>query len=187
MLMNHKALSTNLTWVLEALHGKLDIKRHSPSIFYLSVTSHINCIATRWLINIIYLTACAFIRSWWRCTFEWCHLWRWIKTKIENYVIIASLKSETMGKLNPKFVSFDIKDTRLGFENVCWIARDVNKSSLQCYSVLSTIAQVLRKISSKILASLFLLPHLSKTFESYQRVKIYTYSVNELGLKKFSQ
>ena len=51
-------------------------------------------------------------------------------------------------------------------------------SSLQCYSVHSIIAQVLRKMSLKILAFLFFMPHLSQTFESYQRVKIYTYSVN---------
>ena len=54
-------------------------------------------------------------------------------------------------------------------------------SSLQCYSVLSTIAQVLRKMSLKILASCFLMPYLSQTFESYMRVRIYTYSVNDLG------
>ena len=29
------------------------------------------------------------------------------------------------------------------------------------------------------------MPHLSQTFESYQRVKIYTYSVNDLGLNNF--
>ena len=29
------------------------------------------------------------------------------------------------------------------------------------------------------------MPYLSQTFESYQRVKIYTYSVNDLGLKNF--
>ena len=29
------------------------------------------------------------------------------------------------------------------------------------------------------------MPYLSQTFESYQRVKIYTYSVNNLGLKIF--
>ena len=65
----------------------------------LSVTSHINCIVARCLINATYLTACVFMRSWWRCTFEWRRLWRWIITKIENNVIIASFKSETMGKL----------------------------------------------------------------------------------------
>ena len=31
------------------------------------------------------------------------------------------------------------------------------------------------------------MPYLSQTFESYQRVRIYTYSVNDLGLKKFVQ
>ena len=30
---------------------------------YLSVTSHINCIVARCLINVVYLMACAFIRS----------------------------------------------------------------------------------------------------------------------------
>ena len=35
----------------------------------LSVTSHINCSVKRCLINVVYLTACALIRSWWRCTF----------------------------------------------------------------------------------------------------------------------
>ena len=42
--------------------------------------------------------------------------------KIENYVIIASLKSETMGKLInriPGVASFDIKSTKLGFVNAC--------------------------------------------------------------------
>ena len=29
------------------------------------------------------------------------------------------------------------------------------------------------------------MPFLSQTFESYQRVEIYTYSVNDLGLKNF--
>ena len=62
-----------------------------------------------------------------------------------------------------------------------------DKSSLQCYGVLSTIAQVLRKMSLKILASGFLMPHLSQTFDSYQSVKIYTYNVNNLGLKKSLQ
>ena len=31
------------------------------------------------------------------------------------------------------------------------------------------------------------MPYLSQTFELYQRVRIYTYSVNDLGLKKFVQ
>ena len=29
------------------------------------------------------------------------------------------------------------------------------------------------------------MPYLLQTFESYQSVKIYAYSVNDLGLKKF--
>ena len=32
-------------------------------------TSHINSFAARCLINVVYLKACAFIRSWWRCLF----------------------------------------------------------------------------------------------------------------------
>ena len=31
------------------------------------------------------------------------------------------------------------------------------------------------------------MPYLSQTLESYQRIKIYTYSVNDFGLKKFLQ
>ena len=38
------------------------VKTLKPDIF-LSVTSHINCIVARCLINIVYLTVCAFIRS----------------------------------------------------------------------------------------------------------------------------
>ena len=59
--------------------------------------------------------------------------------------------------------------------------------SLQCYSVLSTIAHILKKMSLKILASIFLNHHLSQTIESYQKVKVYrsTYSVNDLGLENF--
>ena len=37
----------------------------------------------------------------------------------------------------------------------------------------------------KILASGFLMPYLSKTFESYMCVKIYKNSVNDLDLKNF--
>ena len=41
--------------------------------------------------------------------------------KLKNYVIIACLKSETMGKLIHKIpgLHLDIKFTRLGFENAC--------------------------------------------------------------------
>ena len=35
----------------------------------LSITSHIHCIAAHCLINFVFLTAYAFFRSWWRCTF----------------------------------------------------------------------------------------------------------------------
>ena len=41
------------------------------------------------------------------------------------------------------------------------------------------------KTNLKILASWFLMHYSSKTFEAYQRIKIYTYSVNGLDLKKF--
>ena len=43
--------------------------------------------------------------------------------KNENYVIITSLKSETMGKLINRIpgscLTVDIKFTRLSFENAC--------------------------------------------------------------------
>ena len=44
-------------------------------------------------------------------------------TNNENYVIITSLKSETMGKLMNRIpalrLTVDIKSTRLSFENAC--------------------------------------------------------------------
>ena len=67
--------------------------------WFLSVTSHINWYVAWCLINVVYLTACAFIRSWWRCTFWMTSLMTMNQHKIENNVIIAHLKSETMGKL----------------------------------------------------------------------------------------
>ena len=51
------------------------------------------------LINIGFLTACVFIRSWWRCTFWMTSPMTLNPHKIDNNVIIASLKSEPMGKL----------------------------------------------------------------------------------------
>ena len=55
------------------------------------------------------------------CTFWMTSLMRWINTKIENYVIIASLKSETMRKLINRIPA------SLGFENACWIARQASR------------------------------------------------------------
>ena len=57
-MLNRSASLAMSTSILKALPGKLDIKRHSPSILYLSVTSHINCIVYVDLINVAYLTAC---------------------------------------------------------------------------------------------------------------------------------
>ena len=56
--------------------------------------------------------------------------------EIQNYVIIASLKSDTMGKL--MFVSFDIQFTRLGVENACCIDRPAS----QCQQAFSKPCQV---------------------------------------------
>ena len=62
------------------------------------------------------------------------------------------------------------------------------KTSLQCYSVLSTIAQVLRKMSLKILASLFLCLIYHRPLNQTRGLKyIHTYSVNDLGLKNSLQ
>ena len=44
----------------------------------------IDCIAALCLINMVYLRACAFIRSWWRCTFWMTLLWRWINKKLRH-------------------------------------------------------------------------------------------------------
>ena len=47
------------------------------------------------------------------------------------------------------------------FEN----KRCIDMTSLQCYTVLSTIAQLLRKMKLKNLVSLFLMSYLSETLE----------------------
>ena len=78
----------------------LKIIRHVAYMYVqniLSVTSHFNPIAASYLINIFYLTKCAFIRSWWSYTF-------WMKSLMmlnqnKNYIIIASLKSVPISKL----------------------------------------------------------------------------------------
>ena len=91
---------------------------------YLSVTSHFICIVTRCLSHgmLLYLVMMML------------HFLNDVANdaestqKIENYVIIASLKSETMGKLINRTsgshfmissLPFDIKFTRLGFDNAC--------------------------------------------------------------------
>ena len=89
---------SNIKW----LQYMLSVITVFPLLFIyvlLSVTSHINCIVARCLINVVYLRVCAFIRSWWHCTFLMMSLMRLNQQKIENYVIITSLKSETIGKL----------------------------------------------------------------------------------------
>ena len=68
------------------------INLYTVIIFIITCTSHINCIVARCLISVGNLTACAFIRSWWCCTFEWRPQWCWINTKVDNYIIMASLK-----------------------------------------------------------------------------------------------
>ena len=55
--------------------------------------------AAHCLINMVFLMSCAFIRSWWRCTFWMTSLMTLNQHKNRKYVTIASLKSETIGKL----------------------------------------------------------------------------------------
>ena len=57
---------------------------------------NINCSVARCLINVAYLTVCAFIRSWWRCTFWMTSpMTLYQHKKIDYYLIFASLKSES--------------------------------------------------------------------------------------------
>ena len=65
----------------------------------LSVTSHIICIVARCLINFVYLTACCLYQVMMTLHFLNDVVMTLNQQKNENYVIIASLKSETMGKL----------------------------------------------------------------------------------------
>ena len=65
----------------------------------LSVTSHINWIVARYLINMVYLKACAFIRPWWRCTFWVTSLMTLNQHENQKLRHFANLKSETSSKL----------------------------------------------------------------------------------------
>ena len=83
------------------------LRNRRQIIFYaryqsLSLTSHINCIVARWPGNVAYLTACAFIRSWYRSTFWMTSsmtLDQHKNKKNRHNPVIASLKIDTMGKL----------------------------------------------------------------------------------------
>ena len=115
------------------------------------------------------------------------------KPKISNEIISKKTLALQKGMGPVHNNKMNVKNRKRGLEAIRVVTEvGVKEStrgstSLQCYSVLSTIAQVLRKMSLKILASCFLMPKSSQTFELYQRVRIYTYSVNDLGLKKFVQ
>ena len=115
------------------------------------------CIATRWPDKRCLSQACTFIRSSWRCTFKWRRQWHFIDTKIDNYVLIASLNSESASILINRILevsstmrikigtrttsaserlhcwtrlrveSFDIKFTTHSFENACWIAGQASR------------------------------------------------------------
>ena len=88
----------------------------------LSVTININCSIACCPINIVYLTACAFIRSWWRCTFWMTSPMTQNQTK--NLIIASYSLVWRVNQLgNTRFASFDISFNRLSFENACWIAR----------------------------------------------------------------
>ena len=59
--------------------------------------------------------------------------------KIENHVIFSTLMSEPMDKLINRIPgSFDVKFTKLGFENTCSIARQ----ALQCQHAVSKLCLV---------------------------------------------
>ena len=124
-----------------------------------------------------------------KCRF--CHVYHWINAKFVSLMPICTgpLKKLFHYAIFQKFFHMFIHLMMYVYHtcNLVLVPFYFYKSSLPCYSVLSTIAQVLRKISLKILASRFWMLYLSQTFESYQRVKIYTYSENDLGLKKFLQ
>ena len=103
----------------EALPGDLKYKNSLKfcSWYILSVTSHINCIVACCLITLSLSRRVPLSGHVDVALFEWGRWLRWINTKkIENNVKIASFKSETMGKLikmNTRFLSFDIRFTRL--------------------------------------------------------------------------
>ena len=74
--------------------------------------------------------ACAFIRSWWPCTFWMTSLMTLNQHKNQNYVISPSLKSVTMGKLINRIPGSHLLISSLpglGFDSACWIARQASR------------------------------------------------------------
>ena len=95
-------------------------------IMVLSVTSRINFIVARWpdkhcLSHCMYLYQVNITLLFWM---TWS-----IDTKIDNYIILTSLKSESTCKRINRIpgLRLDIKFTRLSFENAYWIARQASR------------------------------------------------------------
>ena len=113
-------------WMYNSAPDSSDGENLMFRLQFLSFTIHINCSVPRCLIKVFYLTACAFIGSWWRCIFWMTSPVMLNRPKNDNDVIFASLKSKSTWKpvkWNNRFSSIDIKFIRLGFENAFWIAR----------------------------------------------------------------
>ena len=62
-MLNRSASLAMSTSILNALPGKLDIKRQSPSILYLTVNCKLTALFHVDPINVVYLTEAIFIRS----------------------------------------------------------------------------------------------------------------------------
>ena len=109
----------------------------------LSVTSHTNCIVARWPDKrCLSHSMCLYqvIMPWWPdkgtcceivALLEWRRQWHWIDTKLDNDIIIASLKSESIYcKLINRIPGSHLKKikfTRLDFENACLIAQQASR------------------------------------------------------------
>ena len=101
-----------------------------------------------------------------------------------NKMLLSSKKLSTLkliftSALRPQCISFfRVDKSSCPIIVYCYIVASV----LLCSIYLCTSFE---KNEFENFSILILMPYLSQTFESYQRVRIYTYSVNDLGLKKF--
>ena len=130
-MLNRSASLAMSRSVLKALPGKLDIKRHSPSILYLSVTSHINFIVACWPDK----RCLSKLRQ---VPLSGHHEIALLSSDMKIDKQIASLTSEPTCKLTNGIPGLCLLISSLPgkAENACWIAQQTSNSTrqlIQCW------------------------------------------------------
>ena len=137
-------------------------------VSYFLVTSHINCVVAHWPVIVsislhVSLTGQQHVKND-VAIFEW-RPWRWINTEIDNYVIIASLKSEPTYKLINRKLGLHILISSLPGSAVRTYVESLSKP---CDST-SVIKALLGKLDIKRHSSSILYIHRPLVKSAYQK------------------